>query len=155
GPSNTSAGGAGGATSSAATTSTSAQGSSSAAASSSSGGGSGGGATKGPLDLCKGLVLDKEDHAMTALAQPALGQTAVDAQFGTTIRRITAVAKDPGGADSAIIPLYSTVSAWNADESRLMLLQVNKGQALYDGKTYAFIKDLDINPADVEQVYWD
>ena len=30
-------------------------------------------------------------HPMTALAKPALGATVIDAQFTTTIRRITAV----------------------------------------------------------------
>ena len=29
------------------------------------------------------------------------------------------------------------------------------GHELYDGKTYAFIRSLDINPADLEQVWWD
>ncbi len=48
------------------------------------------------------------------------------------------------------------MSAWNADESLLMLYDVKHGgQALYDGKSYAFEKYLDINPADIEQVYWD
>jgi hypothetical protein len=115
--------------------------------------GAGGGAS-GPLDLCAGLVQDKLPHAMTPLAKPAVGQTVIDAEFGTTIRRITAVAPS-GGGDAAIIPLYSTISAWNADESLLMLYDVNRGQVLYDGKTYAFIATLDIAPADIEQVYWD
>ena len=51
-------------------------------------------------------------------------------------------------------PLYSTVSAWNADESRLILYRVGKGHELYDGRTYQFIRSLDIAPSDLEQVYW-
>jgi hypothetical protein len=105
------------------------------------------------VDLCAGLIKDKAAHPMTALAKPALGATVTDAEFGTTIRRITAV--QAGGTNPAIRPLYSTVSAWNADESRLILYDVAKGHELYDGKTYKLIRALgDISPADLEQVYW-
>jgi hypothetical protein len=99
------------------------------------------------------MVADLQPHPMTALAKPALGATAMDAQFGTTFRRITAVAGT--GASAAIVPMYTTISAWNADESRLILYAVGGGHQLYDGKTYQLIKPLAINPADVEQVYWD
>ena len=52
--------------------------------------------------------------------------------------------------------MYTTISAWNADESRLILYAVSGGgHQLYDGKTYQLIKTLDIDPVDVEQVYWD
>jgi len=112
-----------------------------------SGTGAGGAATV--VDLCTGLIQDKAAHPMTALAKPALGQVAVDAEFGTTMRRITSV------SSGSIVPMYSTVSAWNADESKLILLNVGGGgHELYDGKTYQFIRKLAINPPDVEQVYW-
>lgn len=103
-------------------------------------------------DLCQGLAVDdKTLHPMTPLAKPALGQTVTDPEFGTTIRRITAV-PNPG---DVITTLYSTVSAWNADESYLMLLRVNGGaHVLYDGKTYQYIRDLNISPPDIEQVFW-
>lgn len=103
-------------------------------------------------DLCQGLVRDKLPHPMTALARPALGAAVVDPQFGSTIRRITAVASNAG--DAVIKPMYSTVSAWNADESRLILYRVGRGHELYDGRTYAFIRSLAIAPSDIEQVYW-
>jgi hypothetical protein len=120
-----------------------------------SGTGSDGGMVQpGPIDLCKGLITDKADHPMTAVAKPALGQAVTDVEFGSTIRRITAV--QGSGGSPAIRPLYSTVSAWNADESRLLLLNVEGGQhELYDGKTYKFIRGLvEIQPPDVEQVFW-
>jgi uncharacterized repeat protein (TIGR01451 family) len=104
------------------------------------------------VDLCQGLVQDKLAHPMTALSKPALGQAVTDPQFGTRIRRITAVTAS--GSNPVIKPLYSTVSAWNADESKLLLYKVGAGHQLYDGKTYAFIKTLPISPADLEQVYW-
>jgi hypothetical protein len=107
-------------------------------------------------DLCDGLVTDKAPHPMTALAKPGKGQTTADPQFGTTIRRITDVAADWGDALGVIKPAYSTIPAWNADESYLILYHntSSTGHHLYDGKTYAYIRELDINPPDLEQFYW-
>jgi hypothetical protein len=105
-----------------------------------------------PFDLCVGLVQDKQPRAMAPLGKPALG-VAADSGFGARLRRITDGAVT--GATPATVPLYSTVPAWNADESLLILLNVTTSQhELYDGKTYSFIRALDIAPADVEQVYW-
>ena len=108
-------------------------------------------------DLCAGLVTDKLPHPMTAVNKPALGKTFTDPQFGTTIRRIS----DAGAANSYIVPAYSTIPAWNSDESYLILYHTGAnprfggGLHLYDGKTYQHIKLLDIAPADIEQFYWD
>ena len=114
----------------------------------------GAGGTSSPGDPCSGRVTDFEAHQMTTLAKPAVRATVVDAEFGTTIRRITAVTTT--GASAAIVPMYTTISAWNADESRLILYAVGGGgHQLYDGKTYTLIKALPINPPDLEQVYWD
>jgi hypothetical protein len=107
----------------------------------------------GPINLCQGLVQDRLAHPMTALAKPALGGTVVDPEFGTTIRRITAVAAT--GSDPVIKPLYSPTAAWNADESRLLLYHVGVGHEIYDGRSYAFVKSVAIAPADLEQVWWD
>jgi hypothetical protein len=104
----------------------------------------------GAADLCQGLIQDKQPHPMTGLARPAVGQAVTDPQFGTKIRRVSAAS----GATFAIRPLYSTISAWNADESRVLLYHVNQGHGLYDGRTLQFIRMLDIQPADIEQVYW-
>jgi len=103
-------------------------------------------------DLCDGLVTDKANHPMTALAKPAVGQTVTDPAFGTTIRRITDV-----GGTGVIKPAYSTVPAWNADETYLILYHTgtaNSGHHLYNGKTYAHIRQLNIDPPDLEQFYW-
>src|SRR5450432_1110279 len=115
--------------------------------------GGGGAPAVGPLDLCAGLVADKQPRPMSTLAKPALGAVVTDAELGTHIRRITQVAVS--GANPAVRPMYSTISAWNADESRLILYDVGGGgHQLYDGKTYARLHALDIHPADLEQVYW-
>jgi hypothetical protein len=102
-----------------------------------------------PNDLCAGLVTDKLAHPMTALAKPAVGQAVRDPQFGAVLRRITGA---PSG--SAIVPVYSTVAAWNADESLLLLYHQGVGHELYNGRTYAFVRSLDIAPNDIENVYW-
>jgi hypothetical protein len=110
-----------------------------------------------PPDLCSGLVHDKVAHPMTAVTKPAKGQAFVDPQFGTTVRRISD-ASSAVGAAGVIAPMYSTVQAWNADESYLILYHTGgsgAGHHLYNGKTYAHIKQLDISPADIEQVFWD
>jgi hypothetical protein len=106
------------------------------------------------VNLCAGLYTDKNAHPMTDLAKPAVGTTVSDPQFGTTIRRITAVSAT-SGPSPALRPLYSTVSAWNADESLLILYNAGHTHELYDGRSYKFIRALgDIHPADLEQVYW-
>lgn len=105
-------------------------------------------------DLCQALVRDKLPHPVSNLAKPALGKVAVDPDFGTRLRRISSVTAR-SGVDPAIRPLYSTTAAWNADESLLLLYEVGRGHRLHDGWTYAFIRYLDIAPADLEQVYWD
>src|SRR5437868_12964412 len=73
------------------------------------GGGSGGGVgtpiPHAQIDLCKGLVQDKDAHPMTQLAKPALGATVTDAEFGTKIRRITDVGVQPTAASSALVPM--------------------------------------------------
>lgn len=108
-----------------------------------------------PPDLCSGLVQDKLAHPMTAVPKPAPGGSFVDPQFGTTIRRIS---NATAGGVNVVKPVYSTIQAWNADESYLILYHTDgagDGHFLYDGRTYALIKPLDIRPADLEQVYWD
>ena len=104
-------------------------------------------------DLCQGLVQDKVPHPMSALSKPVLGQATLDPEFGTTLRRITAVSP-VASSDAAIVPLYSTVSAWNADESLLLLYHVGRGHELYDGRSYRFLRSLNIQPTDIEQVWW-
>jgi hypothetical protein len=106
----------------------------------------------GPSDVspCEGLVTDMAPHPMTALARPAYGESVVDAEFGTTITRIS---ESPPGVVAK--PMYSTVQAWNADESLLILYVVGVGHFLLEGEPpYALIGQLDIAPPDLEQVYW-
>jgi len=103
----------------------------------------------------------------SALPQPAVGVAVTDPDFGVTIRRITD-AQNNWNMNVAV-PAYPTIAAWNADESWLVLYATcnlansascpsnapGPGWALFNGKTYAFNQWLPINPADIEQFYWD
>lgn len=105
-------------------------------------------------ELCAGLVTDKLNHPMTQSQKPAYLEPYKDPAFGTKVIRITNV-NPSEGENAAIIPLYSTMQAWNADESLMILWHRGKGHELYNGKTYRFIKSLAIAPTDIEQILWD
>ncbi|MBJ2175335.1 T9SS type A sorting domain-containing protein [Aureibaculum sp. A20] len=102
-------------------------------------------------DLGYGLVAnDLTNRPMQDIAKPGYLQTITDPSFGTTIRRITNAA-----TGEIIKPMYSTIQAWNADESYMIVYQVGKGHLLLNGTTYQFIKTLDVKPDDIEQLFWD
>jgi hypothetical protein len=113
------------------------------------------------VDLGTGLMTGKAKVPYSALAKPAKGLRVADPDFPAThIVRITDAKNDWNCATA--IPVYPTIQAWNADESLLILYVTSAlggssqtGHALFDGRTYAFKEWLDINPADVEQFYWD
>lgn len=95
---------------------------------------------------------DLEPHPMQDIAKPGYLQTITDPSFGTTIRRIT-----DAGDGKVIKPMYSTIQAWNADESMMILYDQGNGvHRLLDGMDYTFIRNLDdIRPDDIEQLFWD
>lgn len=92
---------------------------------------------------------------MSPLGRPALRSPIADPAFGTRILRITDA--DPRDGRNAVIkPVYSTIQSWNADESLLLLWRRGRGHQLYDGRTYAYLREVDLqSPRDIEQVYWD
>lgn len=104
-------------------------------------------------DLSQGLLVDDlSDHPIQPLAKPGYLQSTIDPSFGTTIRRIS-----DAGVGGVIKPMYSTIQAWNADESLMILY--NQGiseHILLNGMTYEFIRELDdFAPADLELIFWD
>jgi hypothetical protein len=104
---------------------------------------------------CAGRVQDKALKAIAPLNQPAPGATYRDPAFGTFITRITA-ASPSEGENAVIKPMYSTMPAWNADESLLILWHRGKGHELYQGDApYRLLKTLPIQPTDIEHVLWD
>ena len=103
-------------------------------------------------DLSYGLqVNDLNTHPMQSLQKPALYETVVDLSFGTTIQRIT---NAPIGG--IIKTMYSTVQAWNTDESLIILYNQAQGvHILLNDNDYSFIRNLvDINPTDLEDLFW-
>lgn len=104
-------------------------------------------------DLSQGLqVNDTANHPMQALAKPNYLDTVTDPSFGTTIRRIT-----DAGTGNVIVPMYSTIQAWNANESLMIVYdQSASNHRLLNGTDYTFVRTLtDINPKDLEQIFWD
>lgn len=119
------------------------------------------------FDLSTGLkAYGTAPVSYSPLAKQPVGVRFKDPDFGTTMVRITDIASGlSGGQNKASVaaPAYPTAQAWNCDESRFILYVTTynyqsgntQGWAMFDGKTYAFIKFLPINPADIEQFYWD
>ncbi|HDZ06100.1 hypothetical protein [Maribacter sp.] len=109
--------------------------------------------TEIPVDVATELIAnDLEPHPMQDLAKPGYLETIVDPSFGTIIRRIS-----NAGNGGVIKPMYSTIQAWNADETRMILYdQTNGVHQLLDGMSYEFIRNLDaVRPDDLEQLFWD
>ncbi|WP_282075243.1 hypothetical protein [Maribacter aquivivus] len=105
------------------------------------------------VDVATTLVAnDLEPHPMQDVAKPDYLETIVDPSFGTIIRRIS-----NAGTGGVIKPMYSTIQAWNADETRMILYdQTNGLHQLLNGMTYEFIRNLDdVRPDDLEQLFWD
>jgi hypothetical protein len=109
----------------------------------------------GDAGLCEGFVRDLAPHPLRPLDAPPAGRSITDPEFGTLIRRITGVS--PSEGENAVIkPMYSTIQAWNADESKLLLWHRGQGHELYDGRTYAFLRRPRlVSPTDIEQLLWD
>lgn len=114
---------------------------------------------------CLGRVQDKADRPMLPvvlsadlkpIAKPAKGEAYIDPAFGTVIRRITA-APEAEGQNAVIKPVYSTMPAWNADESMLLLWHRGKGYELYHGdEPYDLVRTLvAFHPTDIESLLWD
>jgi len=107
-------------------------------------------ADEGP-DLCEGLVTHAKRVPVKPVGRPPFMQRYRDPAFGTTVMRIT-----DSAVGSVSKPAYSTVQAWNADESLLLLYQSGDrpGHVLLDGQTYEYVRDLPVYPADIEEVFW-
>ena len=102
--------------------------------------------------LCEGFrINDQQDRPMSSLVRPAPGTQYTDPVFGSRITRITDSSALPSGI---IKTLYSTIQAWNSDESLMVLWHRGEGHFLYDGQSYELIAQLPVSPADIEQLFW-
>lgn len=102
-------------------------------------------------NLCEGLLSSTDRVGIPAVAKPPYNKYYKDPAFGTKIIRITNARQG-----EVFKPAYSSMQAWNADESLLLLYRggENSGHVLVNGKTYEHFRDLDIVPSDIEEVYW-
>lgn len=99
-----------------------------------------------------GLVAEPAPLEREPMDRPAVGETVTDPAFATTITRLT-----DAGESRAIVPIATATSAWSADEAFLLLYSTGPDggvHQLHDGADGAFLRELDIEPADIEQVYW-
>lgn len=104
-----------------------------------------------PDNLCAGLFTSTEQVVVPAVAKPPFMKYYKEPVFGTKVIRITSASEG-----QVFKPAYSTMQAWNADESILLLYRggKNSGHVLFDGRTYKPIRELDIVPSDLEEIYW-
>ncbi len=102
-------------------------------------------------NLCEGLFTGTGRVAIPAVAKPPFMKYYRDPAFGSEFIRITDAREG-----EVFKPTYSSMQAWNADESILMLYRggENSAHVLYDGNTYEQLRVLDIVPSDLEEVYW-
>jgi len=98
------------------------------------------------------VSLDEEVGAPEPLARPEPAASVNDPAFGTEVTRLTA--SEPG---EYVVPVATLTSAWNADETRLLLYRTtDDGGAehrVYDPTTGSF-SVVDISPTDIEEVAW-
>ena len=104
-------------------------------------------------DLSLGYIAnDLTERPMQPLPKPDYLSAATDPSFpSTSIRRISEAS--PAGA---IVPMYSTIQSWNADESLLLVYETGGGgHKLLDGTDYTLVRALtDIRPDDLEALFW-
>jgi len=102
-------------------------------------------------DLSQGYIAnDLLQHPMQPLAKPGYLKAVTDPSFFKT--KITRISQASAG--SFIVPMYSTIQSWNADES-LMLVYGGGVHKLLNGQNYTFIRNLtDIDPDNIEAVFW-
>lgn len=103
-------------------------------------------------DICADLPGHHDRVKIGRYAKPPYGRYYKDPAFGARVIRIT-----DSKHGEVHKPVYSTMQAWNADES-LMLLYYSGDQGvghwLVDGRSYRKIRRLGLNPPDIEELFW-
>lgn len=103
-------------------------------------------------NMCAGAITHSERVSITPVAKPPFNRYYKDPAFGSRVIRIT---DSPVGVVQK--PTYSTMQAWNADESLMLLYRgggAGNGHLLLDGHTYEVVRELNIVPSDLEEVFW-
>ncbi len=103
-------------------------------------------------NMCDVGVTTAERVVIPSIAKPNYLAPYTDPALGARVTRIT-----QSTFGQVHKPVYSTIQAWNADESLLLLYRTGQGKAshvLVDGQNYRPVADLDIYPSDIEDVFW-
>ena len=103
-------------------------------------------------NLCYGFDGSQERRVVPRIEKPPFLSYYRDPTFGANIVRIT-----DGQFGEVNKAAYSTMQAWNADESLMILYRTGTsdgGHYLHNGRTYEEIQPLDIWPSDLEDVFW-
>lgn len=106
----------------------------------------------GPANMCEGAITHADRVNIPPVAKPPFAKYYKDPAFGSRVVRIT-----DSKFGEVNKPAYSTMQAWNADESLMLLYRGGQGNGfhvLHDGHTYEPIKEFDFIPADLEEVFW-
>lgn len=103
------------------------------------------------VNLCAGFETGTDQVVIKPMAKPPYRQYYKDPAFGAKIIRISNASQG-----EVFKPAYSTMQAWNMDESLLLLYRSGSRarHLLLDGHTYEKIRELDITPSDIEEVFW-
>jgi len=102
--------------------------------------------------LCEGMITHTKELKVPLVGKPPFRKYYREPTFGTKVMRIT-----DSSPDQVNKPVYSTVQAWNSDESYMIIYRSgNRKQDHYlvDGHTYQVIKRLNIRPSDLEDIFW-
>jgi len=108
----------------------------------------------GSSNSCDGFITSAEEFVVPYLDKPRYLNRYKDPTFDGSVVRVT------NSAFSEVRkPSYSTMQAWNADESLLLLYKSanntsGSGHILLDGHSYAPFRELAIVPSDIEEVFW-
>ncbi len=103
-------------------------------------------------DLCYGFDSSQERRVVPRIVKPPHLTYYRDPAFGAKVIRIS-----DGQFGEVNKAPYSTIQAWNADESLMILYRTGTsggGHYLHNGRTYEVIQQLDIWPSDLEDVFW-
>lgn len=103
-------------------------------------------------DICLQGVKDNSNFRIPYLPKPDLLNRYTDPALGATVVRITQ--SERGEVRK---PAYSTMQAWNADETMLLTYMSTAqgyGYELRDGHSYELIGKLPLVPSDIEEVFW-
>jgi len=102
-------------------------------------------------NLCAGLYSGKAKVGVPQVGKPPFRKYYREPAFGTKVMRITKAREG-----EVFKPAYSSMQAWNSDETKILLYRggSDPGHVLLDGTTYEHVRDLNIQPSDLEEVYW-